>query len=793
MYNYSDLNDVEFEELCKDIMKKKLNMDLRTFSRGKDRGIDIRNSENNIIIQVKHYYKSLYSTLKKELLNELEKVKKLNPKQYYICVSQSLSPMQIDEVYKMFDKYMDSDANIITIKEIDDFLNKEENQEVVNKHYKLWLSSSKVLDKIGQNDIFIDCESLISDINEEVRYFVKTNMFDKCLEILENERLIAIVGMPGVGKTTTSKMLILKYVEKGYIVRHSTNNDIANLKKSISSNPDVKEIILLDDCLGQHYLKMEEKQENEIISLIKYVNLHKNKILIMNSRITIFNEAKERSEEFNSIVEDKKIKIYTINMNNIDFVEKAKILYNHLYFNQIENEYFEEIKKDKRYLRIVKHRNYNPRIIQNITKKSKVNMEKREYYNYILECLENPQYIWKNEFYNRIEKEDRILLLVLYSLSDEMVNYSLLEKAFNSRIEEESIDTSKNCFSEVIKRLNESMIRIIIKGKDRYISVLNPSVNDFLSEEFNRNKIELHNILRKAISIEQIDRIYNKNWQDKDEYIKTKIEDGSIMNYTYLNSNRNVYSLILTYIIHFNIKSEQYEKIIEKGFLDYDYDYIVGNNIRYEKGKAVRRLLNSPLYDYYKIFDKLNDKEFVEALISNVYIKDLVEITYRIDNKFIVNIKRIPEEILRVIVYEINYALELFLEEFELDSLSIDVNELFYDKRKEIEESLGREIYEITEDEFDKELMDAVEEEIENKAIEEYESIKNKTCMKLPDDIKKRISYSYVYFSKDNLRSFISRSLEIPKDYDLDSIIQNDEDEIDEEIEKIFNREYEIK
>lgn len=29
-------------------------------------------------------------------------------------------------------------------------------------------------------------------------------------------------------------------------------------------------------------------------------------------------------------------------MDNIDFIEKTKILYNHLYFNEIENEYLEK-------------------------------------------------------------------------------------------------------------------------------------------------------------------------------------------------------------------------------------------------------------------------------------------------------------------------------------------------------------------------------------------------------------------------------------------------------------------
>ena len=40
MFNYSNLNDVEFEELCRDILNKKYSMKLCTFARGRDKGID---------------------------------------------------------------------------------------------------------------------------------------------------------------------------------------------------------------------------------------------------------------------------------------------------------------------------------------------------------------------------------------------------------------------------------------------------------------------------------------------------------------------------------------------------------------------------------------------------------------------------------------------------------------------------------------------------------------------------------------------------------------------------------
>ena len=65
MFNFNNLSDFEFEILCKDIMQKKLNMELYTFQKGRDGGIDITDdpSKKTVIIQVKHYINSKYSDL----------------------------------------------------------------------------------------------------------------------------------------------------------------------------------------------------------------------------------------------------------------------------------------------------------------------------------------------------------------------------------------------------------------------------------------------------------------------------------------------------------------------------------------------------------------------------------------------------------------------------------------------------------------------------------------------------------------------------------------------------------
>ncbi len=300
MYNYNNLSDFEFEILCKDIMQKKLGVKLFTFQKGRDGGIDVTDDPKNkkVIIQVKHYINSKYSDLLGTLKKEVQKVKELKPEKYYICCAIKLTVKNKREIYDKFSEYMESAIDIMSLIDIDDFLECPENMDIVRKHYKLWLESTNVLSMIFNQSVFIDCESLLCDIEEDSRRFVETSCYNECIDILEKKRMLLLLGMPGAGKTVTTKMLAIYYASKGYRIRYTTNGDISDIKNAISIQKDLPEIILLDDCLGQHYFRMKETQGNELLSLVKYVACHKNKKLIMNSRVTIFQQAKEHVIEF---------------------------------------------------------------------------------------------------------------------------------------------------------------------------------------------------------------------------------------------------------------------------------------------------------------------------------------------------------------------------------------------------------------------------------------------------------------------------------------------------------------
>ena len=244
MYNYSNLSDFEFEILCRDIMQKKLGIKLYTFQKGRDSGIDITDDPKNkkVIIQVKHYINSKYSDLLGTLKKEVQKVKELQPEKYYICCALNLMAKNKRELYDMFSDYMESANDIMSLIDIDDFLECPENMDIVRKHYKLWLESTEILGEVFNQNVFIDCESLLYNIEEESRGFVETSCYYECLDILEKEKILLLLGMPGTGKTVTADYYqdILKDFHYREIVKH--NNYTPRIMEFVTREYNFKKV-----------------------------------------------------------------------------------------------------------------------------------------------------------------------------------------------------------------------------------------------------------------------------------------------------------------------------------------------------------------------------------------------------------------------------------------------------------------------------------------------------------------------------------------------------------------------
>lgn len=229
-YDFLNLSTFDFEKLTRDVLQEHYAIDLESFTIGRDGGIDLRyskGSNNELIVQCKRYKN--YSSLKLNLKKEYQKVKILNPQKYILSTSVGLTPPNKDEIIKIFNGYIKGPSDIFGKNDLNNLLGKY--PEIERKHYKLWLSSINILQKLLHNDIINRSDFEEEKIRKEINIYVQNDSFNDAISILNDHNYVLISGIPGIGKTILARILIYNYLLKDFelVVISSDINEAESL------------------------------------------------------------------------------------------------------------------------------------------------------------------------------------------------------------------------------------------------------------------------------------------------------------------------------------------------------------------------------------------------------------------------------------------------------------------------------------------------------------------------------------------------------------------------------------
>lgn len=457
-YNFETLNDMEFEELANDLISKKLNVFVERFKPGKDQGVDGRffsPDGGEAIIQSKHYLKSGYDVLFRHCKKtEADKVRKLNPARYIFVCSIPLNRKQKKELSNVFSPFL-SEQDIFGKENLNDLL--KDFPEVEKNHYKLWLSSTNVLESLLHAGIDFDIQNGINAIKRTSEKYVKTSFHDRAKKKLERDNCLVILGEPGIGKTTLARMLCYEYMaadEKYELVFIASDLKDANNKY----REDKYQVFYFDDFLGNNHLEyMENHKDSRLAMFLDRISEDPKKRFILTSRTTIFNQGINCSEKLErSEISDNK---FCLHIDDLKGIVKARILYNHLYFakdpSHMYYDHIANIIENGNYHHIINHNNYSPRLIELIlNKKSLKNCQPENYWNYIVSALDRPDELWKSHIKNEISDDERQLLWFV-SLS-RRVKIDDLESTFRKF---NGIEYDIYRFHDAIKNLDGALIQ----------------------------------------------------------------------------------------------------------------------------------------------------------------------------------------------------------------------------------------------------------------------------------------------------------------------------------------------
>lgn len=506
-YDFSTLNDRDLEELSRDLISKKLNLEFQSFKPGSDKGIDLRystiNDNNEIVVQVKHYLRSGITRLKYDLRHsEVSKVKSLNPKRYIFCTSLPLSPQDKDDIVEIFTPFIKSASDVIGSEDLNKWL--EDCPAIQERHFKLWLSSIEIIKRIVKNSVKGRSEFYKEKIEKNISLYVPNKTHNQAVTTLNNYNFILITGAPGIGKSTLANVLAYQLLAEDFELIYV--REIVEAEEAFSS--EKRQVFYFDDFLGAITLDLYSSRnaDSAIVSFIDRIRADKFKRLILTCRTTILNQAKSISDKIhNSNIE---ISNYEVVLENYTNWDKARILYNHLYISDLEQEQKLIFFQNNFHWKVIKHRYYNPRLIQGITNKTNTN-QKQYSEALVLEILNDPKKIWSQPFNIQISNPSKLLLLTMYSLGGGIyyITEDKLKQAFTARI---AYEVKENNYQRIGTEYNLALkelvgsfiIRTIDKDQVRY-SFFNPSLEDFIFEYYQNAIEEYLHVLKASVFFEQ--------------------------------------------------------------------------------------------------------------------------------------------------------------------------------------------------------------------------------------------------------------------------------------------------
>jgi len=211
-YDFTSLSPLDFELLVADLLRAQFGVFFESFVPGPDKGFDLRYaSSETTIVQCKHYARTGLSGLKRELKKELKSWSEIvAPERYIVATSVSLYPQSKASIVSIIEPILPLvEQDVIGREDLNSLL--RNHPEVELAHFKLWITSTAIMQRLQQNGIWIRSEDLLESIEARMKFYVSNANFPQVLSALDASGVCIISGDPGVGKSLLAEMALLSH------------------------------------------------------------------------------------------------------------------------------------------------------------------------------------------------------------------------------------------------------------------------------------------------------------------------------------------------------------------------------------------------------------------------------------------------------------------------------------------------------------------------------------------------------------------------------------------------------
>jgi hypothetical protein len=186
---------------------------------------------------------------------------------------------------------------------------------------------------------------------------------------------------------------------------------------------------------------------------------------------------------------------------------RAQIVFNHIYFSDLTIEEKSSLLSDGFYLKIIDHRNFNPRLIDLLTTADYLALQEAPVRTVVSTVLDNPAVLWEKPYRAHISDDSRIVMRALFFCgSYASVDKLLLAFKRHCRAVDASVQDSMAVvrFRQALKPLEGSIVALM----NGLVFFSNPGVKDFLSSVFIEDQL-LPLVVQSVGTYEELDAAWD--------------------------------------------------------------------------------------------------------------------------------------------------------------------------------------------------------------------------------------------------------------------------------------------